>query len=261
MEVALEDGELLSYPKHKKGRQVTLSIGGSQTAFLVLEHELINDLDWFSLTDLKDLPMPQGAFLCQALATAWPGMPNAIKSELLLPAWMIKLSSVEPYVFFGGSFNPWHEGHRECVNQCPKKNIIIVPDFNPWKERLEQKCAFSSFKDLCFLLKDTDFSIYPGFWGLEKSNPTASWLPLVTFPSFGLLIGDDNFLKFDKWLNYKKILGDIDFLYVVPRNHNLLEINQMKKKLEIFNSSINILNEHSYQSISSTKIREKLNQN
>jgi len=263
LEIALFKNELPQFNAHQNENVYKLSDRSSASADLILVDEITdNRLIWTSLEDLNSLKAPGGAFLCEALGLLWPKMSSSVEATLELPSWMYKVNNEHRSTFFGGSFNPWHEGHSECIDQCPEENIIIVPDFNPWKEKREEACAFSSFKELCFSLKETPYSVYSGFWGREKSNPTINWLPNVQYKEKGLLIGDDNFLSFNKWQDYRGLLNELDFLYVVPRDFSLQEIKKMKSELESLNTntSIIILNEHQYQDVSSTKIRKNLNQ-
>jgi nicotinate-nucleotide adenylyltransferase len=259
LEVALLNGELPNLKCHENGSEYKLTDHSSTSAVFIQTDLYKTELSWTSLEQLKELPMPQGAFICEALAHLWSCMPNALETSLKLPNWIRKNNSKESAVFFGGSFNPWHEGHQECIEQCPEANLIIVPDFNPWKEKKEDECAFTSFKNLCEKFKGTSYSIYPGFWGREKANPTIDWIPKVKYQKKALLIGDDNFLSFKKWKDYQSLLSELDSLYVVPRQHSQDSINNMKSELlSEVECEINILKEHDYQDISSTKIRNRI---
>ena len=46
-----------------------------------------------------------------------------------------QLTNKNEIVFFGGSFNPWHEGHSECIRLLDSsKPLVVIPDRNPRKE-------------------------------------------------------------------------------------------------------------------------------
>ena len=54
-----------------------------------------------------------------------------------------ELEKREELIFFGGSFNPWHAGHSNCLRLMdPHKTIIVVPDHNPFKELVKNNKTF-----------------------------------------------------------------------------------------------------------------------
>ncbi|MCK5882676.1 MAG: NUDIX domain-containing protein [Bacteriovoracaceae bacterium] len=220
--------------------------------------------EWIPLLKLGRLAFDHGAILCEALGMFWPNMAS-YESRLegsTLPDLFYKKRE-QSSVYFGGSFNPWHAGHGECLDQCLEAqgeyDIIIVPDFNPWKSGTVEgeRCFFQSYLKLAKIVKECPYSIFSGFWGAEKPNPTISWLPNTYDKSKALLIGDDNFLKIDQWKDFEKLLSSIQTLYVVPREHPLDRIKEMQSWLSTIclELQIEILEEHRYQHLSSTELR------
>jgi nicotinate-nucleotide adenylyltransferase len=212
-----------------------------------------------SVSELRGLASGEGRILCLELAKAWSFMAGG--SQLFkLPKLFLKNAISEQAVFFGGCFNPWHAGHKACVDLCPQQNIIIVPDSNPWKSGVEheKKCPWEQYLDLCFELKDTPYSIYPGFCGLEEANPTIDWFPKVQLEKKSLLVGDDNFLAFPKWQNFEELLQSIDTLYTTPRQADKLELEHMRDNLLEKNPKLKIqfLEHHDFEDVSSSQIRE-----
>ena len=78
----------------------------------------------------------QAKFLCH-----WVGVQFQLfnKSSLYIEELGVPdLSNYEGLVFFPGSFHPWHDGHRACLDESGRDIIIVCPDQNPWKEDLEE---------------------------------------------------------------------------------------------------------------------------
>jgi len=228
--------------------------------------EKVSEVRFLSLYVVKDLAWDLGAILCEAMGKFWRQMPSSHIDyrRVELPSLFVKKHldyQKGEIIFFGGSFDPWHPGHMECLNICPSKNIIVVPDYNPWKETapLEGRCFWTQFHNLCMILKDTPYGVYPGFWGLEDPNPTINWIPNIRAESKGLLLGDDSFCNILEWKDSRILITFLNIIYVIPRIHKKEEMEKIKRKvLEIHpNMIIEILPEHEFMQESSTLIREK----
>lgn len=170
-----------------------------------------------------------------------------------LPPLFLKHKIEKTVTFFGGSFNPFHEGHRACLDLCPEKNILIVPDRNPFKEPVE-----TDFFSLAEKLKDTPYSLYPGFLVKQEKNPTSSWLPHVNLPEKNFLMGDDSFMDLLKWNNPKGLMKALTKLYVVPRIHKRADYVAIERQLLEWNPKLEVhyLAEHPFMNLSSTKLRK-----
>lgn len=160
--------------------------------------------------------------------------------------------------FFGGSFNPFHEGHRACLDLCPEKNILIVPDRNPFKD-VRSLDPEKDFFWLADLLKETTYSLYPGFLLKKEKNPTSSWLPFVKIPEKNFLMGDDSYLDLLKWKSPDVIVKALTKLYVVPRTGKKEDYLKVEKELLKWNPQLEVhyLAEHPYMNLSSTELRKK----
>ena len=189
--------------------------------------------------------------ICHALGQIFP----LFEEDAIAPSWLLKKPLEEEVVFYAGTFNPWHLGHRACLELCPTKNIIVVPDFNPWKEDEERQRPWEHLKDLLFRLAETDFSIYPGFLAKSSGNPTIDWLPKVKVEKKSLLMGDDSFLGFHKWKQVDELVKHITTLYVAPRGADPVALEEQVQRFPELN--IVFLEHHDFEEVSSSGLRKK----
>lgn len=168
-----------------------------------------------------------------------------------------KYSDLDSVTFFGGSFNPIHLGHLECIKLCPEKNILMVLDRNPQKD-LRNLDLKNELQLIVNRLQNLDVSLYPGFWLKSEKNPTNVWIQKVMAQEKNLLMGDDSFINFFSWQKPEVILMNLKKIYVVPRNHQLHQLMIVKEQCEQINPQIEVvfLSNHLYQHLSSTELRK-----
>ncbi len=168
------------------------------------------------------------------------------------------------WVFFGGSFNPWHSGHQACLNLLPQdKTCFILPDINPHKELRD----FDLVSSVLELSSKARFSsnqfLVPSFLVDNVKNPTVVWIEKLhqNFPDkkLSLLIGFDSFSNIFTWTRAQDLLSNLHCLYVVSRQETddmkketVLKIQKIAPDLEIV-----FLGRHEHEEISSSKIRKK----
>lgn len=167
-------------------------------------------------------------------------------------------------IFYGGSFNPLHDGHLACIqglNQ-PEK-LVIVPDYNPQKELHLNVSPLETYLELEAKTKGHCFGIYPGFLLEAKKNPTYFWIKNLKDNNpnlkLSLLVGADSFLNFTSWIEFQKLLNLLHSLYVVPRLVENEKMEEQKLHLQKFapKLEIKILAHHNFENISSSEIRSK----
>lgn len=167
----------------------------------------------------------------------------------------------ERITFFGGTFDPFHQGHLACIELTPEDSIIVMPDYNPFKDHLVRQRPLEDFLNICIKLTSLPkASIYPGFLLLNGPNPTIDWFKNVSIKEKNLIIGDDSFLNLHKWKSSQELLMICHKIYVVPREHTTLEFEKQKELL-ISNGAKAIivrLPEHLFMNVSSTEIRNNL---
>lgn len=159
-------------------------------------------------------------------------------------------------VLFPGSFNPWHDGHQACVDLL-KDKVCVLPDENPWKDQEKQRVLKRVF-DLAKAVQGA--ALYTGFIGKEK-NPTVRWLGRLR-ERRALLMGADSFLSLHKWIEASRLLGDLEALYIASRQESEKDFQDQKKRLQQINPElkINFLGHHDFEKLSSTSIRNKLDE-
>jgi len=203
---------------------------------------------------------------CLELANCFEFMPGSDQThkQSELPKLFLKHPIIDSVTFFGGSFNPFHKGHRACLDLCPEKNILIVPDRNPFKaEANDLSSVFDDFYALALELKDTNYSLYPGFLCHNTPNPTSSWLAKVQIKEKNFLMGDDSYMSLLTWKNPEVVLGALDKLYVVPRIYQHEDYQGLEKEILKINPKLKIhyLKTHPSQNISSTELRKLAKKN
>jgi len=177
-----------------------------------------------------------------------------------------RLNEAEELIFFGGSFNPWHPGHTSCIKLLgADKDLIIIPDHNPYKELVDNDIKLTSLKEikeqLC-LLPNRNF-IFDGYYQEGKKNPTSTWIKdlFLNFPKkrLSLLMGHDTFLGLDKWINYMELISTLSVVYVASRLDDNVSKQSQVGILKGINPNLNIvfLGNHEHEALSSTKIRNQ----
>ncbi|MBY0413614.1 MAG: hypothetical protein K2Q18_05595, partial [Bdellovibrionales bacterium] len=175
--------------------------------------------EWCDIYKVYDLSQLDQFNLLIGLGDFFKFMPvHSSVPEGVIKTDILKNDIKDSVTFFGGSFFPFHLGHMSCVDLCPEKNIVIVPDCNPNKVQIEKMNPYDDFMHLCLTLKESPYSVYPGFFGRNKPNPTSNWLPKVNIPEKNFLMGDDSFMDIMKWHQPEVFLNALTKLYVVPRS-------------------------------------------
>ena len=157
---------------------------------------------------------------------------------------------------FVGSFNPVHKGHIKIADYLVNNNyvdkLLIIPTGNYWDKK-----DLINIKDRINMLKhfETDKIII---------NETLNDLP-YTYEVINelkkefkddelyLIMGADNIILFDKWMNYKDLLK---LNFIIYKRDNV----DVKSHLERLNKKDKYIIIDNVKSIdiSSTRIREKI---
>lgn len=216
---------------------------------------------WIPLIKLDRLAFDHGAILCEALSLFWTELPryNRRTAGVKLPKIFSSKDTKIPFCFYGGSFNPWHDGHLECVLQASKltrSGITIIPDSNPLKELASNECFWLKYAALASKFSDSPHAVFSGYLGMECSNPTSNWISALEQKS-RFIIGDDNLKIIRKWIDYRKLILSLTELIVIPRELSIHDSQLLIEDLqaEFPELKVTLLNSHKYQDLSSTRMR------
>lgn len=175
---------------------------------------------------------------------------------------LIFKNPTDEWVFFGGSFNPWHQGHQACLKLMPDdRTVLVVPDRNPEKE-VRDLSVVSTILEISTnsRLKKYQFLV-PTFLLEKKKNPTVEWVEKLKeeFPTYkiSLLVGFDSFSKIKSWIRSDELLPKLHTLYVVSRLEDDQDRRQALDEVHArgFNLNVVFLGKHDYEMISSTELR------
>ncbi len=203
--------------------------------------------------------------ILKGLGHCFSFMPDYTGSETFIPKIFLPKPIDDNFdlTFFGGSFNPWHPGHSECIKQCSQYEnaIVVVPDYSPWKDNtfpspLEEIIKLTKKIRSCSSLA----VVYPGFWGSRDRNPTSKWIVQISESKKNWLMGEDTFETLLNWYEVGSFLNEITKLYVLPRSFERkspTSIEEVSKYLSEHHSDLEIiwLADHPYKEIASSKIR------
>ena len=218
---------------------------------------------WTSL--LPDLDPQYAEALVSLISARYPISPRYNELKGKCPQ-IIFNNPGDEWIFFGGTFNPWHQGHQACLKLLPEdKTCLILPDRNPQKE-LRELSPVSTILEISTKarLKRYQFLV-PTFLLAEKKNPTVEWVEKLKneFPSFkvSLLMGFDSFAQMKTWIRPNDLFPMLHTIYVVSRLEDDEERRLALDEAHALGSNLNVvfLGKHEFEGLSSTEIRKKLN--
>ncbi len=155
---------------------------------------------------------------------------------------------------FGGSFDPFHEGHFQVIKEAIKTldidKLFVIPTYlNPFKNSflLSEKVRFRKVKEALKDLKKVevlDFEIN------QKRKVTTfesiKYLKIkYDLDKIYLIIGADNLKSLHKWHSYKELENLVEFVVAnrddikVPKNYKVLDIKvdisstKLRKKMRV----------------------------
>lgn len=165
-------------------------------------------------------------------------------------------------LFFGGTFDPWHQGHKACLDLAPQEMpLIVCPDRNPHKisrvgDGLKHYLVLEKI-----IPRKPSLYIYPGFLLKDDPNPTVTWVLRVkrNRPDIRihLLMGHDSFLSLETWTQATELMKLISGLHVVSRLEEDSSHEESVKWVLAQNDKIEIkfLGHHAFEGLASRNLR------
>lgn len=217
---------------------------------------------WTSL--LPDLEPTKARALVELIGARYPVSPFYKELKALCPHFVFHDGSDE-WVFFGGSFNPWHQGHQACLELLPEnKTCFVLPDINPHKEERE----FELVSTVLTVSSRARFRkgqfLVPTFLLNRVKNPTVDWIERLRqeYPQqrLSLLMGFDSFSSLQNWTRSSELLKALSGLYVVSRLETDVQGDEMVREILKLapHLKIELLGRHGHEELSSTDLRRRL---
>ncbi len=172
---------------------------------------------------------------------------------------------------FGGSFNPFHNGHKKAlvsfIKELSLDRVLVIPTaVPPHKEQEKEISDADRLKITELSVSDipkaeiSDFEIENG--GKSYTYITAEYLK-NKYPSdeLYLYVGTDMFLTFHKWKNPEKIIKNVTIAAFARENGDIEKLNEQKEFLEKKYKAKCFTGVSEPFEISSTEIRKMLKNN
>lgn len=167
--------------------------------------------------------------------------------------------------FFGGTFNPVHNGHIRLLENASKhfafdKSIVIPTNIPPHKE-----VVFSVSDDdrlnMCKLAFDgmaevSDYEIRENTISYTI-NTIHHFKEIYPDDEFYFLMGSDMLFMFEKWKNYKELISLISIVAASRENDEMSSVEKKKLELEEDGAKIYIIKAEPYV-VSSSMIRSMI---
>lgn len=255
------DGIILKVRKAREGEAFEHSVCWKNHIEFSLQDNTMMMMSWTSL--LPDLKPRDAEALVDLASARYPLSHDYEELKRLCPDLVVGQKTDE-WVFFGGSFNPWHEGHQACLNLLPTDlHCFVLPDRNPHKE-MHSSEAVPTIIELSYKVKYGPHQfLVPTFLMLEKPNPTVDWIERIAehYPEkkLSLLLGFDSLKNLLTWTRASDLIRKLACIYVCPRMEKdqerasvLAAIMKEHPTLEVL-----FLDHHPHESVSSTEIRRQ----
>lgn len=144
-------------------------------------------------------------------------------------------------IIFGGTFDPFHQGHFEIVKSLSKEfdKVLVIPtNVSYYKNHkiTDFKTRFDNVKKQLKTFSNVEVS------DIERTNITQSFYDVLKiiskeYTNISLALGSDEYNMLDTWKNYKEILKLAKLVVITRPNY---EINYKFIINKIINLNMNI---------------------
>ena len=171
---------------------------------------------------------------------------------------------------FGGAFNPVHNGHinlaKSYLESLSLDKLLLIPTANPpHKTAVDLASEEDRLNMLSIAFKEVDRVEISDieFQRNEKSytyDTVCELRKIYPNDKLFLIIGDDQFLSFDKWYKYDELLLEVTLCTAAREENKREEILSFAEKL-LNGKSNYYLADFDPIVVSSSEIREKIKKN
>lgn len=171
---------------------------------------------------------------------------------------------------FGGTFNPVHKGHENCLvsvmAQAGLDKVIIMPDRIPPHKEAPDLASPEDRLNMCRLAFSDIKGAEISDWELKQEGKSYSVITLrhlkAQYPEDKLffIMGSDMLLSFETWYNYREILTLAALVCVARSREDVTAIEKKAEELRAVGGDIIIVQTEPFE-ISSSEIRDRLKKN
>lgn len=257
----LFNGEIFKARQPQPGEKFSHSFHWKDQLEFEFTEKTLFMMAWTSL--LPDLAPSDARNLVDFASARYPVSPDYEGLRKLCPQVTVGYDK-EEWVFFGGSFYPWHSGHQACLNLLPdEKTCFVLPDRNPWKDVREIDPVLTTIELAGKIRFKANQFLVPTFLLDQKKNPTVEWIETLhqQYPQkkLSLLMGFDSFLNLPTWTRAGDLLPMLSTVYVASRLETTEDQAAALGKVKALHPELQVtyLGRHPHEAISSTKLRKK----
>ncbi|MGN1134301.1 MAG: nicotinate (nicotinamide) nucleotide adenylyltransferase [Oscillospiraceae bacterium] len=172
---------------------------------------------------------------------------------------------------FGGTFNPIHNGHKNCLLEIMKaidfQKVIILPDRIPPHKQAENLASGTDRLNMCRIALQGIDKLEFSDWELDNEGKSYSVITLRHFKEMYpedklyFFMGSDMLLSFHEWYRYEEILS-LAALVCVSREEDVTRkhLEEYAEKLKNKGGEVIIVPAKPLE-ISSSEIRSMLKKN
>lgn len=170
---------------------------------------------------------------------------------------------------YGGTFNPVHKGHYNCLRSVLESveldRVIVLPDRIPPHKSSEGLVSGKDRLNMCELAFKGLEKVTVSDWELKQRGKSYSVITLRHFhrkypdDKLYFIMGSDMLLSFESWYEYKEILGLASLVCVSRENSITKQLLQAHaNRLAAENGGEIIIVDTVPFEVSSTQIREMI---
>jgi len=257
----LFNGEIFKARQPQPGENFTNPFRWNDTVEFEFTEKTLFMMAWTSL--LPDLAPADARNLVSLASARYPVSPDYEKLREICPKLVVGYDK-EEWVFFGGSFFPWHSGHQACLQLLPDdKTCFVLPDRNPWKDLREVDPVLTTIELAGKIKFKANQFLVPTFLLDQKKNPTIEWIEDLKkkYPAkkLSLLMGFDSFLNLPTWTRSVELVPMLHTVYVASRLEKDSEQALAAESVKAIHPELNVvfLGRHQHENVSSTNLRKK----